>query len=120
MASASRSGLTGWQTAAAILVGIEVPLWFASLMIFIGAGVDGAIALLVVGLLMGLSLLTIFLFIKSVDAAVTIGLVLQGLLGLYGLVCTFALNPFVGIVDVPVAIAAAICIGQAAASTVKR
>lgn len=89
-------------------------------MVFVGLGVEGAIVLLVAGLLMGLSLLSIVRLMRSVEDGVAIGLVLQGLLGLYGLINIFALNPFVGIVDVPIAIVAAISIGQAASSRVQR
>jgi hypothetical protein len=98
---------------AAILLGFEAAMWVVGNLFAFGPGIASVIALIVVATLVGLTLLTIYLLEKSPRGALWLGLVMQALLALHGLVLGVLMSSGLVLAEVPVAMVTAICLAGA-------
>ena len=97
------------RIAAGVLMGFEAAVWIFGNMMFLSVGLEGAIAGLVILGLAGLSLWTVDLLTRKPRIGVWLGLGLQALLVLHGLMLAF-LSSLFGIPEIALGLITAVCL----------
>jgi hypothetical protein len=91
-------------------MGFEAAVWIFGNLIFLSVGLEGAIASLVILGLAGLSLWTVDLLTRAPRIGVWLGLGLQALLVLHGLILVFVTSSLFGIPEIALGLVTAVCV----------
>ena len=116
--SASKPPARGWRFAGAALLVFEA-LWWAGNASILAIGAVGlsatadAMTIVPVGL-MFVSLLAVFLLIQAPRAGIWVGLVLQAIVVIHGIVLLFPFASLVGAFEIPLGVGTALCLAAAA------
>jgi hypothetical protein len=120
----SRPAASGWRVAAGFVLAVEALWWAGSAGVLVigslGLAATEELLIIVPVALMVVTLLAVFLLIHASRGGIWLGLSLQAIVGIHGLVLLVAFASLVGAFEIAVGVIAAVCLAAAANDRLRR